>query len=194
MENLRGEKMNRNAFRPRRVTAVLAVLGVTVLALTPAVAEPPPPPDFLDFTVRNASMEDAVNIKVDIWQAQQDFTVLPMQPTDTFPITSLPAGQSTPLPVAGKFGVAKIRCRVECPQGHVVANVEITATQQDFDPSKPGDEYAGFTPAHPKNKQFPIGVEILPPAAPGGHLRVRLFAYERWGAFWGAKEAVKDLP
>lgn len=186
--------MRQVRMRVRRTFAALTLIGVALVLVVPASAEPPPP-DFIEFTITNGTSLDAKDVKVEIYQAVPPFyRDLPPTPTNSITFPTIGAGKTKPWALSPMFGVAKIVCSGKF--GSVAfPTVEIVAEKGEFDDEAGNQEYAGFTPKHPGGVMLPLGLDLLPPKKAGDPNRIRLHAYDGWdGKYWGQKQVEQDIP
>jgi hypothetical protein len=150
-----------------------------------ALAAPPPPPDFWDFTISNTTGADVTDIKVKLYTAQgPTFEALSTAPISIH-IPELATGGSMVITLKKVYCVSKITADATCGGKALTPTLSIEAEQGDWDGDGAADvEYSGFCHGAP-----PGGTNYLPRlefSKATNKFKGALHAKWRWNNHWPA--------
>jgi len=174
----------------RRLLALLAFVGLGLLAVTPAAAQPPPP-SFVKFTIYNGVGCPAKNVKIELYLSINDHHDIATDPAVVLEVDEVAPCQTVTLALPITYGVARIHCTAECPPGKRLGDTNMEAHWYDWVPTKLGNEYAGFTDTKGNGSPAPLDLRFLPPQSGTGvwHL---LRGWARWDKDYGLPHKGED--
>lgn len=174
---------------PRWAVGLLLLLGLA--AVPQAIAVPPPPPSFYNFTITNQLPGDVTGLQVEFYKTQG----VHHDAIDPAPVTmnmsAVPSGAEMVISLKQTYGIAKIVVQARCPGSPTPKTVEITAPLGDHDVPPDGQlEYACFCyQAPPGQSNYTPRLEFKNSA---GQDVIHLHARARWKTFWcPPKEALQ---